>query len=101
MLSILCGPPSSWLEAHCLSALHDIDPLCAPFVLVPGSHEWCRAYTASLQPERVAALRDEDFRTTLREEMMAKVDVSSGGVEMLLREGDSTAPAPLAWPCRC
>ena len=86
---------------HCLSALHDIDPLCAPFLLVPGSHEWCRAYTAALPPERLAALRDEDFRTLLREEMMAKVDVSSGGVEMLLREGDSKdhAPSPPAWPC--
>ena len=80
---------------HCLSALHDIEPLGAPFLLIPGSHKWCRAYTARLPPARLAALTDEDFRTTLREEMMAEADVSSGGVEMLLRDGDSKSHACL------
>ena len=73
---------------HVVTCLNKVESGGAAFMVVPGSFRFAKEYTRSMPLAKQEALRDSDFRTKLRPELLSRIDTSPG-VELLMDEGDA------------
>ena len=73
---------------HVVTCLNKVESGGAAFMVVPGAFRFAKEYTAAMPAAEQDALRDSDFRTKLRPELLSQIDTSPG-VELLMNEGDA------------
>ena len=83
---------------HVVTALSKVEPGGAAFMIVPNSFQKCKEITGVMPAEEQASLRDSDFRTKLRPQLLSQVDTSSG-IELLMEEGDACVFDQVSAPC--